>query len=190
MTQDPRGNVTDLLLAWKGGDQTALDRLVPLVYAELRRLARSYMRREKAGRTLQTTGLVNEAYLKLIRAQEVDWRNRAQFFGIAAQLMRRVLVDMARARNYRKRGGGLQAVSLVEPMLVCPGPQTDILALDEALNDLSRADERKGRIVEMRFFGGLTEQEIAAALGVSEETVRRDWRLAKSWLLRRLSNEP
>jgi RNA polymerase sigma factor (TIGR02999 family) len=179
--------VTQLLLAWNEGDQTALERLIPLVHAELRRIARRYMRNERAGHTLQTSALINEAYLRLIDAQQVRWHNRAHFFGIAAQLMRRVLVDFARSRSYKKRGGGALQVSLDEAMVTSKERGEDLVALDEALSALSELDERKGRVVEMRFFGGLNEKEIAEALTVSQETVRRDWRLAKSWLRRRLS---
>jgi RNA polymerase sigma factor (TIGR02999 family) len=176
-----------MLLAWSAGDRGALDRLLPLVYSELRRLARCYMRRERPGHTLQTTALVNEAYLRLIDARQVQWQNRAHFLGIAAQLMRRILVDFARERKYQKRGGGALRVSFQERLAISPAQDEEVMALDEALSALAQVDERKSRVVEMRFFGGLNEQEIATALGVSEETVRRDWRLAKAWLLRRLS---
>ena len=179
--------VTQLLMAWNDGDQSALERLIPLVHAELHRIARRYMRNERAGHTLQTSALINEAYLRLIDAQQVHWQNRAHFFGIAAQLMRRVLVDFARSRGYKKRGGGALQVSLDETMVITKERGEDLVALDEALSALSELDERKGRVVEMRFFGGLSEKEIAEALAVSPETVRRDWRLAKSWLRRRLS---
>ena len=179
--------VTQLLMAWNEGDQSALERLIPLVHAELHRIARRYMRNERAGHTLQTSALINEAYLRLIDAQQVRWQNRAHFFGIAAQLMRRVLVDFARSRGYKKRGGGAFQVSLDETMVITKERGEDLVALDEALSALSELDERKGRVVEMRFFGGLSEKEIAEALRVSLETVRRDWRLAKSWLRRRLS---
>jgi RNA polymerase sigma-70 factor, ECF subfamily len=179
--------ITHLLLAWNKGDNTVLDRLVPLVHAELRRLARHYMRRERAGHTLQTTALINEAYLKLIDdGPRVSWQNRAHFFGIAARLMRRILVDFARERNFQKRDGGRQ-VSLDAGMIISPSQNTDVVALDEALSALTAIDERKARVVELRHFGGLTEKEIATVLEVSGETVRRDWRLAKSWLLRRLT---
>jgi RNA polymerase sigma-70 factor (ECF subfamily) len=182
--------VTQLLMAWNDGDQSALERLIPLVHAELHRIARRYMRSERAGHTLQTSALINEAYLRLIDAQQVHWQNRAHFFGIAAQLMRRVLVDFARSRGYKKRGGGALQVSLDETMVITKERGEDLVALDEALSALSELDERKGRVVEMRFFGGLSEKEIAEALRVSLETVRRDWRLAKSWLRRRLSETP
>ena len=145
------------------------------------------MRREPAGHTLQTTALVNEAYIRLIDAGNVPWQGRAHFFGIAARLMRRILVDIARERNYRKRGGGTHQVTLKEALLAGPGINPDVIALDEALESLAQIDERKCRVVEMRFFAGLTESEIAVALNVSPETIRRDWRLAKAWLLRRLT---
>jgi len=178
--------VTQLLLAWSEGDKEAFDRLAPLVYDELRRLAQSYMRRERANQTLQTTALIHEAYLRLIDASRVQWQNRAHFFGVAARLMRQVLVAFARERGYQKRGGGAQQVSLDETMVIDEGQDEDLVALDEALSALAQFDARKAQVVEMRFFGGLTEDEIAAALGVSPETVRRDWRLARSWLRRKL----
>jgi RNA polymerase sigma factor (TIGR02999 family) len=179
--------ITQLLLAWNGGDQAAFDKLVPLVQAELRRLAKTYLKRERDNHTLQTTALINEAYLRLIDAQKVKWQDRAHFYGIAAQLMRRILVDAARARNYRKRGGGDHRVSFDEALVVSDADDPDVLALDEALKELATIDRRKAQVVEMRFFGGLTEKETAVALKISPETARRDWRLAKSWLLRKLS---
>lgn len=181
--------ITDLLLAWNDGEPSALDELVPLVESELRRLARTYMKRERAGHTLQTTALINEAYLRLIDARRVRWQNRAHFYGLAARLMRRILVDYSRDRNYQKRGGGAHQVTFDERLALTPGADPDLLALDEALNELAEVDERKAQVVEMRFFGGLTEKEVALALSVSPETARRDWRLAKSWLLRRLSQQ-
>jgi RNA polymerase sigma factor (TIGR02999 family) len=179
--------VTRLLLAWSEGDQEAFDRLVPLVYGELRRLAQSYMHREQAGNMLQTTALIHEAYLRLIDARPVRLENRVHFFAIAARLMRQILVDFARARGYQKRGGGARAVSLDEALIVGREPDEDLVALDEALSALAEVDARKAQVVEMRFFGGLTEEEIAATLAVSPETVRRDWRLSRSWLRRKLS---
>src|SRR5262245_4329581 len=179
--------VTRLLLAWRAGDAAALERLIPLVHAELRRIARGFMRKERAGHTLQTSALVNEAYLRLIDAHNVDWQNRAHFFAVSASLMRRILVDLARERRARKRGGGAELVVLDEAFVAGPGKREDLLAVDEALTALAAADERKRKVVELRFFGGLNETEIAEALQVSPETVRRDWRLAKSWLLRFLS---
>jgi RNA polymerase sigma factor (TIGR02999 family) len=181
--------ITQLLLAWSEGDSEALDRLTPLVYAELRRLAKSYMRKERAGHTLQTTALIHEAYLRLIDAGQVEWRNRAHFFGVAARAMRQILVAMARERGCQKRGGGARQVSLDEAMMVDKGLDEDLVALDAALGALAQFDERKAQVVEMRFFGGLTEEEIAVALEVSTETVRRDWRLARSWLRRKLKVE-
>ena len=184
---EPSHEITRLLVAWSDGDQVALNKLVPMVEAELRRLARTYMSRERTDHTLQTTALINEAYVRLIDASTVRWQNRAHFFGIAARVMRRVLVDCARQRNYRKRGGGNFQITFDEALAISDADHPDLLALDEALNALGKIDDRKARVVEMRFFGGLTEKETAAALDVSPETVRRDWRLAKSWLLRQLS---
>jgi RNA polymerase sigma-70 factor, ECF subfamily len=176
--------VTALLLAWRAGDDRALEQLIPLVYTELRRIARNYMRKEQAGHTLQTSALVNEAYLRLLGAQQINWQNRAHFFAISSTLMRRVLVDTARARQARKRGGSAYQVILEEGTTGGAGQQENLVALDEALTALAETDERKCKVVELRFFGGLKENEIAEVLQVSPETVRRDWRLAKSWLLR------
>ena len=179
--------ITRLLLAWGEGDPAALEQLMPLVYSELRRLAQGYMRRERAGHTLQTTALIHEAYLRLIDAGQVRLENRTHFFAIAARLMRQILVDFARARGYQKRGGGAQQVSLDDAMMIGQPRDEDLVALDEALAALADVDGRKARVVELRFFGGLTEAEAAETLKVSPETVRRDLRLAKSWLLHRLS---
>lgn len=179
--------VTALLQAWSAGDRTALDRLVPLVHAELRRLASRYMRRERAGHTLQTTALIHEAYIRLVEARGINWQNRAHFFGISARVMRQVLVDLARQRGYRKRGGGERRVPLDEAMLVADTPDTDLIALDDALNALADIDGRKSRAIELRFFGGLSIEEAALVLEVSPETVKRDCRLAKAWLLRWLT---
>ena len=179
--------VTELLKAWGGGDEAALNELVPLVESELRRLARGYMARERSGHTLQTTALVNEAYLRLVDAQDVHWNDRAHFFGIAARLMRRVLVDHARGRAFQKRGGGMQAVSLDDAMFVSRAPDVELLDLDRALEALAAVDDRKARVVEMRYLGGMTVEETADALAVSTETVKRDWRLAKLWLLDELA---
>jgi len=176
-----------LLRAWGGGDETAFDELVPLVHEELRRLARRYMRHERPGHTLQATALVNEAYLRLIDVNRVPWQNRAHFFAMAARVMRRILVDAARARRYQKRGGGAPKVSLDEALLVSSEPGQDLVALDDALNALAAMDPRRGQVVEMRFFGGLTVAETAEALHVSVDTVMRDWGLATAWLLRELS---
>jgi len=189
MSTAASSEVTQLLLAWNNGDHSAFDRLIPLVHSELHRLARRYMRDERAGHVLQTTALVNEAYLRLIDARRAGWQDRAHFFGIAARLMRRILVDFARERNYQKRSGGTCRVALEEAVAVSSKAYAEVVALDEALAALAEVDQRKSRVVEMRFFGGLTEREIAAALAVSPETVRRDWRLAKSWLLRWLNEE-
>jgi RNA polymerase sigma factor (TIGR02999 family) len=182
-------DVTTLLLAWNEGDEDALGQLMPLVYAELRRLARHYMRGERPGHTLQTTALVNEAYLRLVDARRVRWQNRAHFFAVSARLIRRILVDFARERGYKKRGGGVRHVSLDRALDLGQQPDKDLMALDEALQALAEFDPRKGQVVELRFFGGLSVEEVAEVLQVSPETVRRDWRLAKAWLKRRLSEE-
>jgi RNA polymerase sigma-70 factor, ECF subfamily len=182
-----RLHVTELLLAWGSGDRSALDELVPLVHQELRRLARSQMRGERDNHTLQTTALVNEAFLRLIDLRRIRWQDRAHFLALSAQLMRRVLVDHARTRNYRKRGGGAATVALDDVAVAVPERAADLVALDEALENLARVDPRKSRVVELRFFGGLSVEETAGALNVSPETVMRDWRLAKVWLLREMS---
>src|SRR5580704_1682124 len=182
--------VTVLLLEWRQGEQAALERLVPLVYAELRRIAHRYMNRERIGHTLQTTELVNEAYLRLIDASQVRWQDRAHFFAISAQLMRRILVDFARSRRYLKRGGGAQKVSFDEALAVSPGQGRDLVALNDALEALALKDNRKSRVVELRFFGGLSVEETAAVLDVSLDTVHRDWRLAKAWLSREMGRQP
>jgi len=181
--------ITRLLTAWTDGDQSALEKLVPLVESELHRLAHHYMGRERPGHTLQTSALVNEAYIRLIDWKNVRWQNRAHFFAVSAQLMRRILVDFARERNYLKRGGGALQVSLAEAESLPLERNDDLVALDEALAKLSQFDDRKGRVVELRFFGGLSVKEVAEVLKVSEETVMRDWRLAKVWLLRELEQE-
>jgi RNA polymerase sigma-70 factor (ECF subfamily) len=183
------GAVTELLRAWSDGDDGALEQLLPLVEAELRRLARGYMGRERRGHTLQTTALVNEAFLRLTDARRVRWQDRAHFLGISARLMRRVLVDHARARGYLKRGGGVQRVTLHEGLVTSPDPALDVVALDRALEALAKVDGRKSQIVELRFFGGLSVEEAAEVLHVSPDTVKRDWRLAKLWLLRELEGE-
>jgi RNA polymerase sigma-70 factor (ECF subfamily) len=180
------GAVTELLRAWGDGDDGALEQLTPLVEVELRRLARGYMRRERRGHTLQTTALVNEAFLRLTDARRVRWQDRAHFLGISARLMRRVLVDHARSHGYRKRGGGAERVTLHEGLVTSPEPAVDVLALDRALDALAAVDVRKGRVIELRFFGGLSVEETAEVLHVSADTVKRDWRLAKLWLLREL----
>jgi RNA polymerase sigma factor (TIGR02999 family) len=187
MSRPSTEEITGLLLAWGQGNAAALERLMPLVYDELHRLAHQYMNRERAGHTLQTTGLVNEAYLRLVDMNRVQWQNRAHFFAISAKLMRRILVDFARSRNYLKRGGKAPHVSLDETLLVSTQKGTDLVALDDALNALSQLDPRKSKVVEMRFFGGMSVEETAEALNVSPETVMRDWKTAKVWLLRELS---
>jgi len=188
MTPPSRENVTQLLRAWSDGHQEALEKLMPLVYDELRRLARHYMRRERPGHILQTSALVNEAYLRLVDASQVNWQNRAHFFAISAELMRRILVDFARAQQSQKRGGGTPAVSLDEELDVSE-QRLDLAALDDALKALAVLDPRKSRLVELRFFGGLSVEETAEVLQVSPETVKRDWKLAKVWLLRELSGK-
>jgi len=182
--------VTQWLVAWSNGDSAALDQLIPLVHEELRRLAKRYMRQERRrkrqGVTLQTTALVNDAYLRLIDARNIQWESRAHFFAIAARLMRRIMVDYARSRNYVKRGGGAQRVSLEEAAVLSAERAPDLVALDDALDALAKIDERMSRVVELRFFGGLSVDETARVLKVSPKTVMRDWRLAKSWLLHEL----
>ena len=187
-----RAPITQLLRAWSGGSEEALTELLPLVDAELRRLAKAYMARERKGHTLQATALVNEAFMRLIDTGNVAWNDRAHFLGIAARLMRRVLIDHARARGMKKRGAGAYLVPLDEDMAVAPAASIDVLALDAALDALSAIDERKGRVIEMRFFGGMTVEETAEVLQVSTDTVKRDWRMAKLWLLKELdgSGEP
>lgn len=187
-THSPK-EITRLLVAWGDGDQSALEELAPLVQEELHRLAHHYMGRERPGHTLQTSALVNEAYIRLIDWKNVRWQNRAHFFAVAAQLMRRTLVDFARDRQYLKRGGGALQVSLSEAAALTVQRGADLVALDEALTALAEVDGRKVQVVEMRFFGGLSVKEVAEVLNVSEETVMRDWRLAKVWLLRQLAQE-
>src|SRR5215207_7877274 len=187
-TQSPK-EISRLLLAWGDGDQSALEDLAPLVHEELRRLAHHYMRGERRGHTLQTSALINEAYIRLIDWKDARWQNRAHFFGVSAQLMRRILVDFARDKQYLKRGGGVLRVSLGEAAAFTDCQSADLVALDEALIALAEVDPRKSQVVEMRFFGGLSVKEVAEVLNVSEETVMRDWRLAKVWLLRELGRE-
>jgi RNA polymerase sigma factor (TIGR02999 family) len=189
VTTPSPGAVTGLLRAWSDGDEGALERLVPLVEAELRRLARGYMARERRGHTFQVTALVNEAFLRLADARRLRWQDRAHFLGISARLMRRVLVDHARSRGYQKRGGGAQQVTLNDAVFGSPEPavdRVDLVALDRALEALAAVDVRKSRVIELRFFGGLSVEEAAEVLHVSSDTVKRDWRLAKLWLLREL----
>ena len=181
--------MTQLLVDWSNGNQAALDKLMPLVYGELHRLAHKYMRQERPGHTIQTSGLVNEAYLRLVDQREVHWQNRAHFYGIAAQLMRRILVDHARSRQYAKRGGSSSHVPLDEGLIVSAERGAEVIALDDALKGLATFDERKSQIVELRFFGGLSIEETAEVLGVSPGTVMRDWTLAKAWLRREIASE-
>jgi RNA polymerase sigma factor (TIGR02999 family) len=186
-------DLTRLLLAWSDGDETALQRLMPLVYSELRRLAERYMGRERTGHTLQTTALINETYLRLVGARDVHWQNRAHFYAVSAAAMRRILVDFARARKNLKRGGGARPVPLDEQVLAGLTRSADLLALDEALERLAALSPRQGRVVELRYFGGMTEQEVAEVLDVSSRTVRNDWQLARAWLHRELgrrTNDP
>ena len=183
-------DVTGLLLAWGGGDEAALERLVPLVHAELHRIAMRMMQGERAGHSLQATALVNEAYLRLIDVRRVQWQDRNHFLSMAARLMRRVLVDHARNRRYQKRGGGAVRVTLIDALDLTREPGRDLVALDEALTALAAIDERKSRVIELRFFGGLSVEETAAILEVSVDTVMRDAKLAKAWLQRELRIGP
>jgi len=182
----PRNEVTALLLAWRNGNTQALEQLTPLVYNELRKIARGYVARERRDLTLQPTALINEAYVRLIDMRQPDWQNRTHFYALAAQMMRRILVDFARARGYQKRGGGAAVVTLVEG-LVSSERGRDLVALDEALKALAVIDERKSRVVELRFFGGLSAEETAEVLQISSKTVLREWQTAKVWLIRELS---
>jgi RNA polymerase sigma-70 factor (ECF subfamily) len=179
--------VTELLLAWRRGEESALNQLMPLVYGELRRLAHHYMRAEHPGHTLETTALINEAYIRLVDSSRVQWQDRAHFLAVAAQLMRRVLVDFARLRESQKRGGEVDRVPLEATVNLLHARSEDLVQLDEALNALAKKHSRKAQVIEMRFFGGLSVAETAEALGVSEDTVSRDWRLARAWLFRALN---
>ncbi len=181
--------VTQLLQAWSAGDQEALEKLTPLVYAELHRAARRYMAGESSQHTLQTTALINEVYLRLVDFQYLSWQNRAHFFGICAQLMRRILIDFARSRRNQKRGGAVVCLPRDEALMVSSEPRADLIALDDALKSLAAIDERKSRVIELRFFGGLSVEEAAEALRVSPGTVMRDWKLAKVWLLHELREQ-
>jgi RNA polymerase sigma factor (TIGR02999 family) len=183
-------SVTGLLKAWTGGDQAALDRLVPVVYQELRRMARYHMRNERPGTTLQTTALVNEVYLRLVDVKNVDWQHRAQFFAISSQIMRRILVDAARARGSRKRGGRAEKVNVDDVAVLAPQPEESVLALDGALDAFEKLAPRQAKVLEMRYFGGLSEEEIALVLKTSTRTVERDFQFAKTWLMRELSRGP
>jgi RNA polymerase sigma factor (TIGR02999 family) len=188
--ESPRdGALTDLLVAWSAGDQTALEQLMPAVHAELRRLARRQMGGERSSHTLQTTALVNEAYMRLVDLDRIRWQDRAHFFAMSARLMRRILVDHARSRSYQKRGGQVERMTFDEGLIPMDRGR-DLVALDDALEALAVHDSRKAQVVEMRFFGGLSVEETAEALGVSPQTVMRDWRLAKVWLFRQMSAQP
>jgi RNA polymerase sigma factor (TIGR02999 family) len=186
-TAESKEHVTGLLLAWSKGDPAALDTLVPIVHEELRGLARRYMAGERHGHTLQTNALVNEAYLRMVDMRRVEWRDRAHFLAIAARIMRRILVDMARAKRFRKRGGGMTRVELDEALVPSSPPAYDVLGLDAVLETLTAMDPRRGKVVELRIFAGLSVEETAAALNVSSDTVSRDWKLAKAWLARELA---
>jgi RNA polymerase sigma factor (TIGR02999 family) len=189
MSKPPLPNqheITELLEQWSDGNQTALDKLYPLVYEELGRLARSYMKREPKGHTLQTTALINEAYVRIVDQKSVHWQNRSHFFAISAQIMRRILVDYARRYLHAKRGGGARRVSLDEAMIVAAERSEEVLMLDEALSNLARMDPRRCQVVELRYFAGLNNQEIASVLHISENTVMRDWNLARAWLYQQL----
>ena len=188
MAVDDSHQITNLLFDWNKGNELALEQLMPLVYDELRRMAKNYMRRQNSGHTFQTTELIHEAFLKLAARDDQKWENRAHFFGVAAKAMRHILVDYARSKHRQKRGGWQEKVSLSEDNLLSDSRSNEIVALDDALNLLAELDERKSRVVEMKFFGGLKVDEIARVLKISPETVKRDWSFSKSWLLRELSN--
>lgn len=182
MTKTAPEEVSQLLKKWSNGDEAALDKVMPIVYQELRRLAHHYMRKERPGHTLQTTALVNEAYMRLAKYKKMRWQSRAHFFAVAAQVMRRILVDQARSKNFAKRGDGAEKISLDETAVVSAGRSAEVIAVDDALTELESWDPRKGRIVELRFFGGLNIEETAEVLKVSPTTVQREWRSAKAWL--------
>jgi RNA polymerase sigma-70 factor, ECF subfamily len=186
---EPPSDITKLLQAWNTGDQRALERLLPLVYKELRRVAHNHLRREARGHTLQPTALVNEAYMRLVQIKRITWHGRAHFFALCSRLMRQILVDAARARRFAKRGGGAVQVTLDERIVPSNTLRTDAVALDDALKALAKVDPRKSRVVELRFFAGLSVEETAAVLEVSTDTVSRDWKFAKTWLLRELRDE-
>ena len=187
MTAPPK-DVTQLLVDWGKGDKQALDGLMPLVYDELHRIASRYLRRERQGHTLQTTALINEAYLRIVDQNRVNWQNRAHFFGVAAQIMRRILIDHARSHLYAKRGGGAQKLTLDEAIATPQERDLDLVALDDALTTLAEIDPQQSRIIELRFFGGLTIEETAEALSISPATVKRDWNMARAWLYGEISN--
>ena len=179
--------ITELLISWGNGDHAALDQLIPLVFADLKEIAHRRLRSERQGHTLQTTALVNEVYLKLVNERDMQWQNRAHFFAVAARLIRNILVDYARTKNYAKRGGGAVHVTLDEAVMMADERATDVLSLDEALQALAAVDERKCKVAELRFFAGLSVEETAEVLKISPETVTRDWRMAKAWLRKELS---
>lgn len=181
--------VTQLLMDWRNGERAAFDKLMPLIYEELRKLAKRYMKRERIDHTLQTTALVNEAYLRLVDQNEIDWQSRAHFYAVASQVMRHLLVDYARSRNYAKRGGGARQITLDETAVVSRERDSNLIALDEALNRLAAIDPRKSRIVELRYFGGMSVEETGEVLAVSAITVKREWLKAKAWLYRELGPE-
>jgi RNA polymerase sigma factor (TIGR02999 family) len=185
--QDQPHQITELLAEWSDGNQSALDELYPLVYDELHRLARRYMSRERKGHTLQTTALINEAYVRLVDQKNVHWANRSHFFAISAQIMRRILIDHARRHAYAKRGGGAQQVSLEDVAVITPSLGSELMRLDEALKSLAEMDPRRSQVVELRYFGGLSNEEIAGVLNVSENTVTRDWNMARAWLYQQLT---
>lgn len=189
MEGDRSAEITGLLRAWGSGDAAALDRLMELVHQELRHMARRYMQNERAGNTLQATALINEVYLRLVDVKNIDWQHRAQFFGLSAELMRRILVDAARTRGSSKRGGGLVKLNVDEVAVLSPAPGPFILALDEALEALARLAPRQAKVVELRYFGGLSEDEAAEVLKTTSRTVRRDWQFAKAWLTRELTGK-
>ena len=184
--KQPSNEITELLIAWSGGDKKALDELMHIVYDELHRLAHHHLAKERQDHTLQTTALVNEAYMKLVDQKRVKWQNRSHFFALSSQLMRRILVDYARSRQYAKRGGGVSALPLNEALIVTPERAAEMIALDDALTELAKHDERKARIVELRFFAGMNIDETSELLGVSPGTVMKDWTLAKAWLQREM----
>ena len=187
MKSPARHQITELLAEWRDGNQSALDELYPLVYDELHRLARRYMSRERKDHTLQTTALINEAYVRLVDQKNVNWANRSHFFAISAQIMRRILIDHARRHGYAKRGGGAQQVSLEEVAALVPEQGRELMRLDEALKSLAERDPRRSQVVELRYFGGLNNEEIAGVLHVSENTVTRDWNMARAWLYQQLA---
>jgi len=187
MEETSPSEITQQLIAWSNGDESALERLIPVVYRELRRMADHYLRGERAEHSLQPTALVHEAYLRLIDQTKVEWHNRAHFFGVAAQMMRRILIDHAKAKHRLKRGGTATRVSLEDTSVITGERASELVALDEALLELAKIDERKSRIVELRYFGGLSVEETAQVLGISDKTVMRDWNLAKAWLYQQLT---